>query len=80
MMHASFKNDYILVKKVKDLHKYCPASGGTTFGSKFVLDTKLQISISWNASKLGLCGNSLALNMSDWVNECVFWNTKINRK
>ena len=46
MMHASFKNDYILVKKVKDLHKYCPASGGTTFGSKFVLDTKLQISIS----------------------------------
>ena len=43
-----------------------------TFSNKFVLEAKVENSASCNISNLGLCGHSLALNMSlkseEWIN------------
>ena len=41
-MHGNSKNDRFLEKKVKLLHKHCPAAIGTTFSAKFVLDPKVK--------------------------------------
>ena len=46
------------------------------FSIKFPLDVNMQNNPSWNISNFGLCGGSLALNMSQ-KSERVFWNTKI---
>ena len=49
------------------------------FSTKFGLDAEVQNRASWNISNLGLCGNSLALNIilkSEWI----FWNAKIISK
>ena len=51
-------------KKLKSLHKYRPVSNGATFSTKFVLDAKVKVGVLAVSSNLGLCGNSLALNMS----------------
>ena len=64
---GSFKNDQFLVKKkkkLKSLHKYRPVSNGATFSTKFVLDAKVKVGVLAVSSNLGLCGNSLALNVS----------------
>ena len=37
-MHGNSKNDQLLVKTVKPLHKYFPATIGTSFSTKFVLE------------------------------------------
>ena len=64
---GSFKNDQFLVKKkkkLKSLHKYRPVSNGATFSTKFVLDAKVKVGVLAVSSNLGLCGNSIALNVS----------------
>ena len=60
---------------LKNLHTYCPGSTGMILTTKFVLDAKVQNTVSWNISKLDLCGNPLALNMS-LRSECIFWIIK----
>ena len=57
-------------KKVKPLHKYCPAAAGTAFSRKFILDAKVQDSIFSKISYSGLFCNCVNLNInlkSEWV-------------
>ena len=76
-MHRSLKNEQFLVKKLRNLHKYCPTSIELTFSTKFILEAKAQNGTSWNISNLRLCGNSLALSLkSEWV----LSDAKINQK
>ena len=67
------------LKKINLLHNYSPAAIGTAFSTKFVLDTKLRNSAFWNISKLGICCNSVILNIN-FKKEWVLRNTKIYRK
>ena len=76
-MYGNSKNDQFLVEKL--FHKYCPAAIGTEFNTRFVFDAGLSNTTFWNISNLGLCCNSVALNIS-FKDECIFQNTKIHIK
>ena len=69
-------DQFVVEKKIKSFHKYCPTAIATTFNSQFVVDAEMQKSIFWNISNLGLYCNSVALNIN-FKSYWVFRNTKL---
>ena len=76
-INGNFKNDHLLVEKVRAFH--CPTAIATSFSIKFVLDATVKDSGSWNITNLGLCRNSVALNIS-FKSKWVFWKIKVYKK
>ena len=63
-MHRNSKDNQLLVKKLKPVHKYCLVAIRTTFSTKVVLDCKVQNRTPLNISNLGLFSNSVALTIN----------------
>ena len=78
-MRGKPQNDYLLVKKGKSFHKYCPMVLRTSFSTKTQPDAKVYNSAFWNISHLGLRCSSAALNKrvkKKWD----IWSTKSYKK
>ena len=62
---------------MKSLHKYCPATTGTAFSPKFILDAKGQNSAFWKISYVGIFATELP-EISIWRANGTFQILKIS--